>query len=259
MAKNVVDSWELIVQLFRRDFLMSYKKSFIGMAWILIGPIIGIISWVLFNATGILQPGDVGMPYPAYVLLSSSIWGLFMGMYGSAAGTLGAGGGFIMQVKYPHEALLIKQILQLLAGFVISMIVNLLILFLYGVVVDWKIILLPILILPMFFLGSAMGLIVSVVSIVASDITSVFNTLLGFVFYITPIIYSPDVTNPILKFAVDVNPLTYLVGGVRDAITKGYIDNFDRFMIAAVISFILFIIALRLFYVSEQRVIEKMI
>jgi hypothetical protein len=46
MFKNMWKSRELIYQLFRRDFLMAYKKSFFGVSWILISPIMGIVSWV---------------------------------------------------------------------------------------------------------------------------------------------------------------------------------------------------------------------
>jgi lipopolysaccharide transport system permease protein len=73
MFRNIMTSRELIAQLFKRDFLMAYKKSFIGMGWIFLSPIIGIVSWVFMNATGVLRPGDVGVPYPVDVLLSSSI------------------------------------------------------------------------------------------------------------------------------------------------------------------------------------------
>ena len=133
MLKNIVTSKELIVQLFKRDFLGVYKKSFIGIGWIFISPLVGIISWVFMNAVGVLKPGNVGIPYPAYVLLSSSIWGLFMGFYSSAAGTLGAGAGFIMQVKYPHEALLIKQTAQQLANFLLGFLLTIIFLLFFKV------------------------------------------------------------------------------------------------------------------------------
>jgi hypothetical protein len=61
MFRNMWKSRELIYQLFRRDFLMAYKKSFLGVSWILIAPFMGIVSWVFMNATGILTPGDVGI------------------------------------------------------------------------------------------------------------------------------------------------------------------------------------------------------
>jgi lipopolysaccharide transport system permease protein len=260
MFRNIRNSRELIMQLFRRDFFMSYKKSFIGLTWIFISPIIGIFSWVFLNYAGVLQPGDTPIPFPAYVLLSSSLWGLFMGFYSAAAGTLGAGSGFIMQVKYPHEVLLVKQVAQHLAGFVITFGVNLVVLLLFGIVPDWKIIFFPILIIPMFFLGAGLGLIISVVSIVASDLTNLFNIGMSFVFYATPIVYvTSTIESSLLRVLVQINPLTYLVGGVRDVIVGGTMEYPERFLFVSVLAFIFFMLAWRLFFVSEDKVIEKMI
>lgn len=259
MIKNIISSKDLIIQLFKRDFLMSYKKSFLGFSWVFISPIIGVASWIVLNSAGILKPGDSGIPFPAYVLLSSSIWGLFMGFFSAAAGTLGAGSGFIMQVKYPHEALLIKQTAQQLANFIITFAVNIIVLLFFGIVPAWQIIFFPIVILPLFFLGAAIGLFVSVFSVVATDIGNIVNIVLGFVMYITPIVYVKVPNNDFLQKVVDLNPLTYLIGGARDIIVYGRIDNADKFILFSVISFILFLLSWRLFFVSEDKVIEKMI
>jgi lipopolysaccharide transport system permease protein len=259
MAKNIVVARELIWQLFRRDFLMAYRKSFLGMTWILIAPLIGIISWVFMNATGILNPGEVGIPYPAFVLFSSSIWGLFMGFYGSAAGTLDAGGGIIMQVKYPHEALLVKQTAQHLANFLLSFLLNIIILVIFGVIPSWKIIFFPVVILPLFFLGAGMGLVASVVSVVAIDLRRGFDTVLGLLMFITPVIYSSKVEDAILQKVMVYNPLTYLVGNVRDLILFGRFDYPDRFIYSTIFALIVFLLSWRLFYISEEKVIEKMI
>lgn len=258
MFANTYRSRELIWQLFKRDFLMQYKRSFFGMGWLLISPVVGIVSWVLMNATGILNPGDVGIPYPAYVLLSSTIWGLFGGYQGAAAGTLGAGSGFITQVNYPHEALLAKQLLQHTASFAITLGVNVVVLLLLGVAPSPAILLLPIAILPIMFLGAAIGLMIGIISTVAPDVSSIFGMFMGFVFYITPVVYSPNVENHILQTLIQYNPLTYLIGGVRDLVIYGRMERFDIFMIISVVSFVLFLIALRLFYVSENKIIEKM-
>lgn len=262
MFKNIVKSREMILQLFRRDFLAAYKKSFLGFGWVLISPFIGIASWVFLNFAGILQPGDTPIPFSLYVLLGSSIWGLYMGFYSSASGTLGAGSGFIMQVKFPHEAMLAKQIAQHLANFTITFTMNIIVLILFGVVPDWRIIFFPIVVLPLFFLGAGMGLIVSVVSVVATDLTNVFNIFLGFIFYITPIVYTKETLaakSPILAKIVEINPLTYLIGGVRDLIIIGRIESPERFLVASIFALGVFMLSWRLFFVSEDKVIEKMI
>lgn len=259
IIRNVGSSRELILVLFKRDFLMAYKRSFIGIAWILISPVIGIVSWIFMNQTGVLNPGDVGIPYPAYVLISTSLWGLFIGFYNSSAGTLGAGAEFIMQVKYSHEALLFKQVAVHLANFTIAFILNILVLIIFGINPAGYIVLLPLLVLPMFFLGAAIGLIVSMVSVVASDLTNIFNILFGFVFYLTPIIYSSGSKSETLQKINEYNPLTYIVAGVRDLILFGRLDHLDRVLVVSFVSLILFILSLRLFYISEDRVVERMI
>ena len=259
MFKNIITYRELIKQLFRRDFFMAYKKSFIGFGWVIISPIMGIVSWVILNSTGILNPGDVGGSYIVFVLVNSSLWGLFMGFYSAASSTLDAGQGFINQVKYPHEVLLIKQAAQHLANFSITFIVNIVVLLISGIVPSWAIILFPILALPLFFLASGIGLVISVLNVVAPDFTKVFNYFLGFLFYVTPVIYSPSINNELLRKVVSLNPLTYLLTTLRESIVTGQFTNFDKYLLFSVLSIIIFFVSWRLFYISEQKVIERMI
>jgi lipopolysaccharide transport system permease protein len=259
MFKNIINSKELIFQLFKRDFIMAYKKSFLGMTWIFISPVVGIISWVFMNSTGILNPGNVGIPYPAYVLLSSSIWGLFIGFYAAGEGTLAAGSGFIMQVQFPHESLLIKQTAQFIANFILGFILNIIILLVFRVVPSWKIVFLPVLSLPLFFLGAGIGLLVSVISVVALDLSKGMSIIMNLLMYITPVIYSTRVDNAGLQNVMKYNPLTYLVGNVRDIIIYGYMNNIDKFLLSSLFSLVLFLLAWRFFYISEERAIEKMI
>ncbi|MFZ4771793.1 MAG: ABC transporter permease [Ferruginibacter sp.] len=259
MYGNMTNNWELNYQLFKRDFLQQYKKSLLGMAWLFITPIIGIISWVFMNATGVLKPGDVGIPYPAYILIGTTVFGLFQSFFTGASGTLSAGAGFISQVNYPHDSLLVKQTLQQLASFAINFTITMVILLFFKVYPSWLILLFPLLIIPLFLLGSAIGLVSSILTVVAPDVQRLLGFFMGLLLFITPIIYSSNIDNPILQKVIKWNPLTYIVGGVRDAIIYGRIEHFDRYLIVTGISFILFFMAWRFFYISEQKVIEKMI
>ena len=259
MAQNVLRSRDLIWQLFKRDFLAGYKKSFLGFTWVFVSPIIGIVSWVFLEKTGMLRPGDVGIPYPAYVMIGTSMWGLFLGLYNAASGTLDAGTGFIMQVNYPHEALLFKQIAQQMANFSISFGLNILVLLIFKVVPNWKIIFFPLVFLPLFFLAVAVGLLVSMISVVAFDLNKAISLLMGMLLYVTPIIYSDKISQPVVQTIISWNPLTYLLCSARDIIIYGRLYEPIGFAICSLISTLVFLISWRLFYVSEQNLIERMI
>jgi lipopolysaccharide transport system permease protein len=257
MFSNVATYREFIFQLFLRDFLGGFRKSLLGIGWLFISPLVGIFSWVFMNKAGILNPGDVGIPYPAYILFGTSCWSLFMGFYTATAGTLVAGGNIILQVKYPHEVLLFKQAAQFLAGYVIGFVANILVLIAFEVMPHWPILIFPILAVPIFLLGSAIGLLVSILNVVSNDIGKLVDLILGWSLYLTPIIYSSKIDNAFLQEVINWNPLTYLIGGVRDLVLFGTLESPSGYLYSSLFALVAFLISWRLFFVSEGRVVEK--
>ena len=259
MVQNIFQARELIWQLFKRDFFGSYKKSFIGVSWIVISPIVGILSWVFLQKTGMLRPGESGIPYPAYVLIGTSMWGLFMGFFNSAKETLSSGQSLVLQVTYPHEALLFMQTAQHLAHFIVASLINIVVLLLFGVIPSWKIVFFPIVILPLFFLAAAVGLVVSMISVLSLDVDKMVNVILGLTMWVTPVIYSDKVDNQLVRTLIAWNPLTYLVCSARDIIIYGSLYKPEGYFLCTGLAVVLFMISWRLFYVSEDKIIERMI
>lgn len=82
---------------------------------------------------------------------------------------------------------------------------------------------------------------------------------MGLFMYITPVIYSDKVESQLALTIIKWNPSTYLVCSARDIIIYGKLYNAPGYFICAGLSFLLFMISWRLFYVSEDRIIERMI
>lgn len=259
IVKNTIASKELIFQLYKRDFLMQYKKSFLGLGWMIFGPIMGVVSWVLMDSAGVLSPGDVGVPYPVYVLFGTSIWGLFMSFFTSTSQTLQIAAGFIQQVNFHHEALVFKQGLQNLTNFGISLIINIVVMLSFGVIPTWFILLVPLFIIPIFLLAASLGLMVSILSTLTSDVSRIASFFLSLLMFITPVIYDSSEKVVWLQQCNLYNPLTYLITAPRDLILTGTMSNPFYYIISIVMAILLFMVALRFFYISEKKVIEKMI
>jgi lipopolysaccharide transport system permease protein len=259
IVKNTIASKELIFQLYKRDFLMQYKKSFLGLGWMIFGPIMGVVSWVLMDSAGVLSPGDVGVPYPVYVLFGTSIWGLFMSFFTSTSQTLQIAAGFIQQVNFHHEALVFKQGLQNLTNFGISLIINIVVMLSFGVIPTWFILLVPLFIIPIFFLAASAGLMVSILSTLTSDVSRIASFFLSLLMFITPVIYDSSEKVVWLQQCNLYNPLTYLITAPRDLILTGTMSNPFYYIVSIVMAILLFMVALRFFYISEKKVIEKMI
>ena len=257
MVRNIVQSRDLIWQLFKRDFFASYKKSFIGVTWVVLTPLISIVVWLFLKHSGVLRPGDVGVPYPVYVLIGSSIWGLFLGFYTSASNTLTDGQHLVLQVNYPHEVFLFEKSLLQIVNFVIALVINLVVLLAFGVIPGATALLFPLVVLPLFFLGAGIGLFISMFSVVAFDVDKLISTLMGLLIWSVPVIYSGDVKNHLAQSIIRWNPLTYLVCSARDIILYGRLYHPAAYFASAALAIAVFFVSWRLFYVSEGELVER--
>ena len=258
MVTNILKSRELIFQLFKRDFFAGYKQSFLGIFWVFISPVIGILSWVFLNLTGVLNPGDVGVPYPAYVLLGSTFWGLFMGLFNAAAGSLRNGSSLILQIDFPHEALVVKEIANTIAGFIISFIMIVAVLLIFRIYPSWIVVFFPLTLIPIMLLGIGIGMVVAVITVVAHDISRMVSMGLGFMMFLTPVIYTPKIENELIQTVIWWNPLSYIIGGARDILLYGRIENPFEYFLSSLFAIVIFLFSWRLFFLSEYKVAEKL-
>jgi lipopolysaccharide transport system permease protein len=258
MLANVVQSRELIVQLFRRDFFAVYKKSFLGVTWIAALPVLGALPVIFMYAADILKPGVRGVPYAVFVFLSITLWQMFAGIVTLSTQALSGSSSLVLQIKFPHEALLVKQCAQQLAVSLLALTLSIAVLFAFGVVPDWKILLLPVMAIPIVLLASGTGLLLAVLSVVVTDLERAMAYLLQLFLYITPIVYTAEVKSPALQTIIDYNPLTYLIGDARDFVLFGAARYPERYAYACLFALVVFLFAWRLFFVSEEHVIERL-
>jgi len=257
--RNLVEYSHLFKQLTIVDITNVYKRSFIGLSWLVLTPIIAVIVWILLNGAGIFEPGDTVIPYPAYVLLSTSIWSFFQGAYMVASNVIIKNGRFMVTAKFPHEVIVAQQMVLHSINFVIPFLINIIVLLIYGVKFSWIAILFPLTLIPLLFLGTALGLIVALMRVVAVDFSRLADHAIAFLMFLTPIVYAPKISVGWLSDIIKVNPLTYLVGFSRDLLTTGVFTQTKWYMIVSLASLIVFVICFRLFMKYESKLLERLI
>ncbi len=249
----------LVAQLVKVNIKRTYKRSFIGWSWLIIAPIFSVIAWVVLHGAGIMNPGDTEIPYPAYVLLSTSIFSFFLGSYQASSNALMEGARLMVTVRFPHEVLVAERIVVHLINFIIPFLINIIVLLFYGVSFSWISILFPLTLLPLLALGLSLGVFVALLRVVAVDLARIMDRLLQFTMFITPVIYAPKVTMPILAQIVDYNPLTYLLGFSRQLLISGEFYEPIAYTFCIVLSLFLFLIGFGIFTKFERKLIERMI
>lgn len=249
----------LIWLLARKQLAGQYRKSVVRSLWLVLFPLFNVIMWLILHHAGLFSPGDTGVPYPAYILISMALWYMFIGSYKALTTVLVQNSKLFLQIRFPAEVIVTKQIIVHLINFCIPFILALAVALGYGVNFSLVgIILFPFLVLPLLLLGVTIGLLFSVLRIVAIDIYNLFDRIMDLLLYLTPVVYALHVNNSLLQTLISWNPLTYLLSSVREMLLFGAIVNPQAYAVCSGATLILFIVSVRFFQIAQPRTLEKL-
>lgn len=258
--EDIGASRHAIVQLFWRDFRAQFRQKILGYLWALITPLLGIFSFIFLYFAGLLKPGvDEGVPYPIYVLLGTSLWSCLVGTMGAVSAGLQSQSDLIMRTNIPKLALAISSLANTFYSILIGMVTMLIIFLIYEFMPSLWFAAYPLLVLPMLVLGTAMGLVLSVVGSIAKDLTQMVTQGFALVMYATPVIYvTAQIDNPFVRKAIALNPLTYLIDVPRSLICSGQAEHVAHYLWISFGVLAVSLIALRVFYLIHDLVAERL-
>ncbi len=258
-SEDIAASRHVIVRLFWRDFVAQFRQKILGYLWALLGPLLGIVSFLFLFFVGVLRPGEGEIPYTAYVLIGSTIWGCLPGAMGAVSSGLQNQADLILRTRIPKLALAISSLAGITYSILISMVTMSIVLLVVGVKPTWWLLGYPLLVLPMVLLGTAIGLVLSVLGTIAKDLTPLVTQALSLVMYVTPVIYlHSTIQNPVVKSIITWNPISYLVDVPRLLVCLGKADNIDIYFWVSFSTVVLITVGLRIFYLLEDLVAERL-
>lgn len=251
--------WFLVWQLVKVALTIQFKRSFLGITWLFLAPIFAIIVWVVLNGAGVIEPGDTGIPYPAYVLLSMSIWGFFSDAYFGISNILLSNARILLTTSFTTEVLLLERLIVHLIRFAIPMVFNIILLLVFGVDLHLIGLLFPFALIPLLLLGMGIGLLAGLFRVVAVDLAKIMDQAIRFLMFLTPVIYAPKLDIPWIGIIVKYNPLTYLIGIPRDLLISSTSELWIGYFVSAFVSGLFFILAYFIFNRSEKKTLERLI
>jgi len=258
-AEDIVASRHVIFLLFWRDFTAQFRQKIFGYFWALLGPVFGILSFLFLFFVGVLRPGEGEIPYTVYVFIGSTIWGCLPGTIGAVSSGLQNQADLILRTRIPKLALAVSSLAAVAYNVVISIILMVIVLILVGSKPTWWLLAYPLMVLPIILLGTAIGLVLSVLGTIARDLTPLVTQILSLIMYITPVIYlQSSIQNPLIKTVIRWNPLSYLVDVPRSLICLGRAENVDIFLGVALATTLLVTIGLQIFYLLEGLAAERL-
>ena len=206
------------------DLRARFQGNLAGAAWTVIAPLLqlAVFFLVFVHIFGQRVPGLTGTGVVAFLALGFWPWFAFSEAVARATTVLPDHAALIAKVALPRLSLVLARVLAPFVLHGIGFVVIVALMPLFGVGLDWSGLLPALLLwLPLLALALGFGLLAATVQVFVRDTGQVIGHLLQLLFFLTPILYARDLVPPWLQPALDANPLTGIVSGMRSALLGG--------------------------------------
>ena len=223
---NLKEVWkyrDLILLFTKRTFVVKYKQTILGPAWIFLNPLFSSIIYALVFG-GIAGIGTDGIPSILFYLCSNAVWLFFYTCVVSNAKTFTENANVFGKVYFPRLTMPISNMLSAVIQFGVQMTLVLGFLIWYlirgEVSPNWgALILVPVVLLHLGVLGMGCGVIVSSLTTKYRDLAVLVDFAVQLWMYATPIVYPMSALGDgFMRTVLLINPVTAPVEVFRYAV-----------------------------------------
>src|SRR5580692_3403032 len=122
MFRDLLAARELTWRLFVRDTSAQYRQSVFGYIWAFVPPLVASLPFVFLNSQGIVAIQGTSIPYPAYAMIGTIIWQVFVDALNSPLKTVIASKSMLTRINFPREAILLSGLGQVIFSFLIRLV-----------------------------------------------------------------------------------------------------------------------------------------
>jgi lipopolysaccharide transport system permease protein len=247
----------LALQLTRRDVSAQYRQSYFGILWLFITPLASAAIWVFLNSSGTITITDTGIPYPVYAFSGTLIWSILLESINAPMASTNAARGIISKINFPKEALVLSGIYKLLFNSSFKVLLLVVFIFAFGVGFHWSLLLLPLVLVMAVVFGTSLGLLITPIGLLYSDVSRLISMGLSLLMYVTPVVYGIPKTG-VMKTIMTYNPFTPFILTIRDVAVGGYPEFLNYFIGLTGLGIVLFFIGLVIYRVSIPVIVERL-
>jgi lipopolysaccharide transport system permease protein len=256
MVHDLVASRGLAWRLFLRDTKAQYRQTVFGYLWAFIPPLVASLPFVFLNAQGVVSIKATAIPYPAFAIIGTVIWQVFVDALSSPLKTVTAAKPMLARINFPREAILLSGLGQVLFGFLVRSVLLVPVLIWFHITPPATIILFPIGILALIMVGFMIGIALTPLGLLYADVQQTIPILATFLMFLTPVLYPPATTGMAANLA-NWNPLTPLVMATRDWLTTGATTDATLFGAVMCVTFGLIFLAWLVYRLALPHVIAR--
>lgn len=221
------DVWkyrELLYFLAWRDVLVRYKQTVVGIAWVVIRPVLIMLVFTFAFGRVARLPSEGGVPYPLLVLAGLLPWQFFSTALSEASASLISNANLITKVYFPRIIVPVSTVVTCLVDFLVTLCLLAGLMAWYGVAPTWRLLAVPFFLLLVFVAAMGAGLWLAALNVKYRDFRYVVPFIVQFGLYVSPVGFSSKVVPESLQWLFMLNPMVGVIDGFRWAFLGGTVE-----------------------------------
>jgi lipopolysaccharide transport system permease protein len=208
---------ELLYFLVWRDIKVRYKQTALGVAWVVLQPVISMLVFSgLFGV--LLKVPSGGVPYPIFAYTALIPWTYFASSLNRSSTNLVDSANLITKVYFPRLVIPLSGVLSGLLDFAVAFVMLGVLMLFYRIAPTAAVILLPLFLLLALLTALGFGLWLSALNVRYRDIRLMVPFIVQIWMYLTPVVYGSNLIPERFRWLLGLNPMTGVVEGFRWAL-----------------------------------------
>ena len=263
---NLTTLWhyrDLLMILVKRDFISFYKQTLLGPIWFFVQPLFTTLTYIVIFGN-IANVGTDGLPQALFYLSGITLWNYFSDCLLKTSTVFRDNSNIFSKVYFPRLIIPLSIIISNLIKFVVQFLLFLGFLFYYYYFQGFQVqlhlldvlLLFPLLIITMAFLGLGLGLIISALTTKYRDLSFLVTFGIQLMMYTTTVIYPLSITPGKFRKLIAINPMTGVIETFRNIfLGKGEI-SFDTLGYSLIFTIVALLLGLLIFNKVEKNFID---
>lgn len=241
-----------LYNLVKRDFLVKYRRSILGIFWSVLNPLLMMI--VISAVFSYLFRFDIEY-YPVYYITGYILFTMYAASTSGSINSIIGAAGLIKKMYIPKYLFPIEKCLFEFINTSVSIIALLAVILWFQITphISWLLIPVPFIFVLIFSIG--LSFILASLNVYFRDIGHLYSVFIKLFIYATPVFYPVSILTPKMVAIMKLNPLYHFIDYFRVIILNGQIPSMEAHLICAGFAFGTFLLGALIFKLLERKFI----
>jgi homopolymeric O-antigen transport system permease protein len=249
--RELWDAREVLYYLTWRDIKVRYKQSALGVAWVLLQPLLTMVIFSILFGRVAKMPSE-GVPYPIFILTALIPWTLFQTSVSRGPFSLVSNRQLVQKVYLPRLSLPLSNVFGAVFDFAISLLLLVPALAWYHVKPSLQILYLPVFLAIALMASTGIVLWLSAANVRVRDIERAVPFLVQVWFYATPVAYPITIVRSKWRLLFGLNPMSGVAEGCRWALLGVKTSPWPLVGVSSAVAIVLLVTGALFFRKMEQ-------